>query len=533
MKRIHLITALVLCLASAAKAQVMEVRIVPEPSLVRYDRGSFIFKESTVINISDENLSLSVGIFASQVEAILGFSPVIDRGKTTKNSLALSVNEAYAMEAYTLDIMSHGISVVGGSPQGVFHGLQSLRQILISCRGAKSTRLPALHIEDKPFFGYRGMMLDVCRHFRTVDDVKVFLDILSMHKINVFHWHLTDDQGWRIAIDKYPRLSKIGSERAETVIGHAARSKEYDGVPYGKGMYYTKEQVREVIRYAADRHIEVIPEIEMPGHALAALAAYPELGCRGMGYKVSPTWGIFDDVYCAGKDGTFDLLEDVLAEVIELFPSQYIHIGGDECPKARWKECPLCQKRIAENGLADEDELQSYFMKRIEKFVNSRGKSIIGWEEILEGGISPTVTLMAWKRPEARIEAAQKGNRVIYVPKQHAYLDYYQSADTANEPFSIGGYVPVSKVYEIDPYVGLANREKGTVRGVQANLWTEYIKTMDHVEYMVLPRLAAIGEASWSYDRKDYDGFVRRMESLRKLYELNGYRYATHIFTNN
>ena len=275
--------------------------------------------------------------------------------------------------------------------------MQTLRQIVACCTGEGGTVIPSLRIEDKPFFAYRGMMLDVCRHFRSVEEVKRYIDILSLHKVNTFHWHLTDDQGWRLAIGKYPRLTEIGTVRAQTVVGHARTSKEYDGKPYGEGMFYTADDVREVLRYAADRYIDVIPEIEMPGHALAALAAYPELGCRGEGYAVSPTWGVFDDVFCAGNDRVFEFMENVLDEVIALFPSEYIHIGGDECPKTRWKACPACQKRIAEEGLKDEHELQSYFMKRIERFVNSRGRRIIGWEEILEGGVSPTATVMSWK----------------------------------------------------------------------------------------------------------------------------------------
>ena len=411
--------------------------------------------------------------------------------------------------------------------------MQTLRQIVACCTGEGGTVIPSLRIEDKPFFAYRGMMLDVCRHFRSVEEVKRYIDILSLHKVNTFHWHLTDDQGWRLAIGKYPRLTEIGTVRAQTVVGHARTSKEYDGKPYGEGMFYTADDVREVLRYAADRYIDVIPEIEMPGHALAALAAYPELGCRGEGYAVSPTWGVFDDVFCAGNDRVFEFMENVLDEVIALFPSEYIHIGGDECPKTRWKACPACQKRIAEEGLKDEHELQSYFMKRIERFVNSRGRRIIGWEEILEGGVSPTATVMSWKSPQAGIEAAKRGNKVIMVPSKFSYLDYYQSEDTANEPFAIGGYVPVSKVYGYDPYDQLNAGERRAILGVQANLWTEYISTMPHVEYMVLPRMAAMAENGWSYDRKDYDDFVRRMQSLRRIYDLCGFNYAKHIFIQN
>lgn len=533
MKKTILTTAAVL-LAAVGGITAKQIDIVPRPLFMEVsDSEEFRLSEPLALRVAVSELLPAARIFAGQLERIVSFEPDVVCGKAKKGAVNIVLDRKLAAEEYRVEVSGQRIDLTAGSPCGAFHAMQTLRQIAACCAGEGETVIPALRIEDKPFFAYRGMMLDVCRHFRTVEEVKRYLDILSLHKVNTFHWHLTDDQGWRLAIDKYPRLTEIGTVRAQTVVGHARTSKEYDGKPYGKGMFYTADDVREVLRYAADRYIDVIPEIEMPGHALAALAAYPGLGCRGEGYAVSPTWGVFDDVFCAGNDRVFEFMEGVLDEVIALFPSEYIHIGGDECPKTRWKECPVCQKQIAEEGLEDEHELQSYFMKRIERFVNSRGRRIIGWEEILEGGVSPTATVMSWKSPQAGIEAAKRGNKVIMVPSKFSYFDYYQSQDTEREPFAIGGYVPVSKVYGYDPYDQLDAGERKAILGVQANLWTEYISSMPHVEYMVLPRMAAMAENGWSYDRKDYDDFVRRMQSLRRIYDLCGFNYAKHIFIQN
>lgn len=533
MKKTILATAVAL-LAAVGGTAAKQIDVVPRPLFMEVsDREEFRLSDPLTLRVAVSELLSPAGIFAGQLERIVSFKPEVVCAKAKKGAVNISLDGKLAEEEYRIEVSGQRIDLTAGSPRGAIHAMQTLRQIVACCTGEGGTVIPSLRIEDKPFFAYRGMMLDVCRHFRSVEEVKRYIDILSLHKVNTFHWHLTDDQGWRLAIGKYPRLTEIGTVRAQTVVGHARTSKEYDGKPYGEGMFYTADDVREVLRYAADRYIDVIPEIEMPGHALAALAAYPELGCRGEGYAVSPTWGVFDDVFCAGNDRVFEFMENVLDEVIALFPSEYIHIGGDECPKTRWKACPACQKRIAEEGLKDEHELQSYFMKRIERFVNSRGRRIIGWEEILEGGVSPTATVMSWKSPQAGIEAAKRGNKVIMVPSKFSYLDYYQSEDTANEPFAIGGYVPVSKVYGYDPYDQLNAGERRAILGVQANLWTEYISTMPHVEYMVLPRMAAMAENGWSYDRKDYDDFVRRMQSLRRIYDLCGFNYAKHIFIQN
>lgn len=531
MRRIAALVSLLAILVSCRQNNV-GIDIVPVPESVRYGHhGQFGLCPGIRICALSDDLVEPAEIFAGQMEQITGMRPEVVSGKASGRRIVVKIDTTLAEEEYYIGIRRKSVHIDGGSPRGVFHGMQTLRQIILQCSDDMS--VPSMEVRDKPFFGYRGMMLDVSRHFSSVEEVKEFIDILSMHKINKFHWHLTDDQGWRIEIKKYPRLTEVGAVREETVVGHARTSRTYDGKPYGEGMYYTQEQIRDVVRYASARFIDVIPEIEMPGHAMAALASYPELGCKGKGYKVATTWGIFDDVFCAGKEEVFTFFEDVIDEVVPLFPSKYIHIGGDECPKTVWKKCPFCQERIREEGLRDEAELQSYFMKRMEQYINSKGKAVIGWEEILDGGVSPTATVMCWKHPEIGIKAAKNGNDVIMVNSQYSYFDYYQTDKTEDEPMAIGGNVPVSKVYSYDPYDKLTGKDREPVIGIQANLWREYIPDMQHVEYMVLPRIAALSENGWAYDRKDYDSFLSRMQSFRRLYDLCGYNYARHIFNNN
>ncbi len=440
-------------------------------------------------------------------------------------------------EEYILTVESDRIIIVGGSDAGVFYGLQTLKQLLVSNAVWKTIEsipeatftVPVMVIRDRPSFGYRGAMLDVCRHFADVHDVKDFIDMMAMHKLNTFHWHLTDDQGWRIQIKSHPKLTSEGSVRTGTLIGHGGRPPfVYDDKPYAG--CYTQDEVREVVKYAAERYITVIPEIEMPGHAQAALHAYPELGCTGGPYEVWRRWGVTPEVFCAGNDDVYKLLEDVLAEVIELFPSKIIHIGGDECPKDRWKVCPKCQARMKQEGLADEHELQSYFIQRMERWLNERGRTIIGWDEILEGGLSKNAIVMSWRGMDGAIAAAQAGNYAVIAPNSHVYLDYYQDKPADNEPFGIGGFLPLEQTYTLDPYKGLEPQYHKYILGVQGNIWREYIKTMDHTYYMALPRLAAIAETGWAYDRKDFEGFVDRLSTLRLLYDIYGYNYGKHIW---
>ena len=394
--------------------------------------------------------------------------------------------------------------------------------------------MPAVEINDAPRFGYRGAHFDTSRHFFTVDEVKTYIDMMALHNMNRFHWHITEDQGWRLEIKKYPKLTEIGSKRTETVIGR--NSGEYDGKPYGG--FYTQEQAKEIVAYAAERYITVIPEIDLPGHMQAALAAYPELGCTGGPYEVWRQWGVSEDVLCAGNDQVLKFLEDVYSELIEIFPSEYIHVGGDECPKVRWEKCPKCQARIKALGLKSDDKhskeerLQSFVINHIEKFLNDHGRQIIGWDEILEGGLAPNATVMSWRGEKGGIEAAKQKHDVIMTPNTYLYFDYYQAKDVDNEPFGIGGYLPLERVYSYEPMpASLTPEEQKYIKGVQANLWTEYIATFPHAQYMVLPRWAALCEIQWSSpEKKNYADFLSRLPQLIKWYDAEGYNYAKHAF---
>ena len=512
--------------------------IVPRPVSYEPQKGKYVLSSKTTINVADKALVRPATMFCKYVADEKGLQlSVVESAAAAKGAITLSVDKLYSEEAYVLVIAKNGVTIKGGSEKAVFYGLQSLRQVVFHAKskGAK-VELPCMVVEDKPHFGYRGGMLDVCRHFFSVDEVKKFIDILALHKMNRFHWHLTEDQGWRIEIKKYPNLTKVGSVRKETVVGphHNRPEQIYDGKPHGG--YFTQDEVREIVRYATDRYIEVIPEIDMPGHMVAALASYPELGCTKGPYEVRTRWGISKDVLCAGRESTFEFVEGVLAEVLELFPSKYIHVGGDECPKHRWKECPDCQKRIKEEGLKDEFELQSYFIHRVEKFLAKNGRHLIGWDEILEGGISKTATIMAWRGAKRGIEAAKLGNNVIMTPTHFCYLDYANTSNREknNEPICGGrnGKRPLTlrKAYSFDPYDQLNEYERTFIKGVQGNMWTEFVPNFKHVQHMVLPRIAAIAEVGWTYGEKNYDDFTRRMHLLRKLYDKCGYNYAPYFF---
>ena len=406
-------------------------------------------------------------------------------------------------------------------------------------------KVRAVEFEDSPRFVHRGLMLDVCRHYVPIDYIYKFIDLLAMNKMNVFHWHLTDDQGWRIEIKKYPKLTEIGSKREKTLVDYyyVNYPQVFDGKEHGG--YYTQEQIKDVVAYAASKYINVVPEIEMPGHALAALAAYPELSCDStQTYKVSPTWGVFEQVFCPSET-TFKFFEGVMDEVIELFPSEYIHIGGDECPKTAWKNSAFCQQLIRQLGLKDdttpskidgikhskEDKLQSYFVTRMEKYLNSKGKNIIGWDEILEGGLAPNATVMSWRGVAGGVEAAKQGHYAIMTPTAPLYLDYYQSRDTQNEPLAIGGYNPVDMVYNFNPIPeSLTEEQAKFILGTQANIWTEYITTPEHLEYMILPRLAALSEVQWDQvENKSYDRFLDNIGHILAIYDVMGLNYAKHI----
>ena len=455
-----------------------------------------------------------------------------------KADVRLSVDKSLAEEQYRLTIdPKDRIVITGGSAKGVWWGLQSLSQILIDSASKAEggqLKLAGLEIEDWPEFAYRGAMLDCCRHFIPFEDVKKYIDIMAYHKLNTFHWHLTEDQGWRIEIKKYPLLTEIGSKREDTLINHLREKEEnrvYDGHPHSG--FYTQEQARELVAYAAARQITVIPEIEMPGHAEAALASYPYLGCRQTGYVTLPVWGIIPEVFCMGRETTFKFFEDVLDEICEIFPGEYIHIGGDECPRDRWKECPDCQRRMKEEGLTEVGQLQGYQLKRVEKYLNAKGRHIIGWDEILESGATPTATVMSWRGPQGGVKAAKMGNKVVMAPNNYFYLDYYQTADPeANkEPLGIGGYVSLEKCWSFDPFDQLTEKEKSYIYGIQANTWTEYMRGIDRVQFMDLPRFCALSAVSWHKDAQTYPEFLAKVkDSMLKLYQYYGLIYAPYAF---
>lgn len=426
-----------------------------------------------------------------------------------------------------------GITVAAPTEAGVFYGIQSLRKSLPVAMNAEIS-LPAAEINDYPRFSYRGAHFDVARHFFTLDEVKTYIDMMVLHNMNRLHWHLTEDQGWRLEIKKYPKLTEIGSVRKETMVGK--NFDKFDGKPHGG--FYTQEEAKEIVKYAAERYITVIPEIDLPGHMQAALAAYPELGCTGGPYEVWTKWGVSDNVLCAGNDRTLEFIDDVLTEVMEIFPSEYIHVGGDECPKTQWEKCPKCQARIKALGLKSdkehtkEERLQSFVINHAEKFLNEHGRQIIGWDEILEGGLAPNATVMSWRGEAGGIEAAKQNHDVIMTPNTYLYFDYYQSKDTKNEPLAIGGYLPVERVYGYEPMPSsLTPEQQKYIKGVQANLWTEYIPTFEQAQYMVLPRWAALAEVQWTMpDKKNYEDFLSRLPRLIEWYDAEEYNYAKHVF---
>ncbi len=439
-------------------------------------------------------------------------------------------------EAYHIAVSEKGIVIKGVSDNGVFYGVQTLRKSLSPSFKGKNIHFPAGTITDYPRFGYRAALFDVGRHYFPTDFIKRFIDILVLHNVNYFHWHLTEDQGWRVEIKKYPKLTEIGSVRKETLVGHLQRKpQQFDNTPHWG--FYTQEEIKDIVKYAQERYITIIPEIDLPGHMLSALASYPELGCTGGPYEVATKWGIFEDVLCMGKETTYQFLEDVFTEITELFPSEYIHIGGDECPKVRWEVCPHCQAMIKKLGLKSdggrtkEQKLQSYAMLEVEKFLKGKNRRVIAWEEILDGGIADNPIVMSWLKEGSGAEAAQGGYDVIMAPHEAVYLDYYQSEDRENEPLAIGGYIPIQRVYHFEPVPKELTEEEGKkIIGTQVNLWTEYISTPEHAEYMLLPRLAAISEVQWSDpEAKDFESFRSRLSNLFQFYDLYHYNAARHI----
>ena len=445
------------------------------------------------------------------------------KSKKTKNKNDKPKSEN--KEAYTLTVDRNGIQILGASEEAVFRGIMTLHKA-IGTEGGASVALPYVTIQDEPRFVYRGVMLDCARHFFPVDFIKQYLDIAALHGCNQFHWHLTEDQGWRFEVKSMPELAKKGSVRKQTVIGR--NSGVYDGTPYGG--YYTQQDCREIVEYAAKRFINVIPEIDLPGHMLGALHVFPELGCTGGPYEVWPHWGVSREVLCAGNPKTLEFLKNVLGEVADVFPSKFIHIGGDESPRDRWKQCPKCQAKMKELGLTHEAELQTYINMELEAYMQQRGRDLIGWDETLEGGLSENAIVMSWRGTKGGIQAARQHHRVIMTPTDFCYIDYYQLKDQWGQPMSIGGYLPVSKVYSFEPTNELNEEEAKYILGPQVNLWCEYVGYPQHAMYMLLPRLDAISEVQWMPgDKKDFEAFKARLPRMLKLYDKLGYTYCRKI----
>ncbi|PKF73260.1 family 20 glycosylhydrolase [Chryseobacterium sp. PMSZPI] len=500
-----------------------KLNLIPYPQNIQVSEGAFSIP--SVLSISNDLPKNETEYLKKRLASILPLKEV----KKADAQLVYSQLPKMPVgkeETYILEISPKQIQIKSYTKQGYFLALQTLIQLFEEHQTDK--KLPVVKIEDQPKFAWRGMHLDVCRHFFTVDEVKQYIDYLAMYKLNTFHWHLTDDQGWRIEIKKYPKLTQIGSKRKESMIG-AYVDNTFDGKPYGP-YFYTQDQIKDVIKYAQDRHITIVPEIEMPGHALAALSAYPELACTKGPFEPATKWGVFDDVFCP-KDETFKFLENVLDEVIQLFPSQYIHIGGDECPKIRWKECTHCQELIKKNNLKDEHGLQSYFIQRIEKYVNSKGRKIIGWDEILEGGLAPNAAVMSWTGVNGGIEAAKAKHFAVMTPGAYCYFDHYQG-DPQSEPNAFGGFTPLEKVYSYNPIPAELNAEQAKyIMGVQANLWTEYILDFKQVQYMIFPRLMALSEVGWgTSDPKNYKEFENRVIGQFNVLDKMNVNYAKSIY---
>ncbi len=503
--------------------KVITPQIVPQPQAMEFNLKKHFNLNSRPILLSETEEAEAVMLFLHDYFKSVGWASELHTSGNAQ--IHFKANPELAEEAYSLTVDHEGVTIKASTSKGFFYGTQSLIQLLPADKHIAV--LPFMTINDEPRFAWRGLHLDVGRHFFPVEFVKKYLDLMAFYKLNTFHWHLTEDQGWRIEIKKYPKLTEIGSQRKETMVEKNFNPFIGDGKPYGG--FYTQDEIREVVAYAAERQITVVPEIEMPGHSLAALAAYPELGCGPGPYEVGTKWGVYEDIYCPSEK-TFEFLEDVLTEVIDLFPGEYIHIGGDEAPKAVWKKSALAQQVIRREGLKDEFELQSYFIKRMERFLVSKGKKLIGWDEILEGGLAPEATVMSWRGVAGGIEAAEAGHDVVMSPNADMYFDHYQ-ADPATQPLAIGGFTTLESVYHYEPVPAeLGEAHHKHVLGAQANVWTEYMKTSDYVEYMVYPRALALSETVWTHpENKDWEVFQKKMGHQYSLLDARGINYFIDV----
>ena len=543
----RLLTTLMLmlsCFIARGAEKADYAQVIPQPRSVNMQKGApFLLQSSTIITYTAGNDMQRNATFLSQwINELTGVKLGVQATKGKAKSVISLVIDAKAKdinntEGYAINITNKGIIVRGKTAAGVFYGCQTLRKTMPALKNADGTaviEMPAVAITDEPRFGYRGMHLDCSRHFYKASFVKQYIDMIAFHNMNRFHWHLTDDQGWRFAVDKYPKLATIASQRNGTMLGRCPNV--IDHTPYGG--YYTDEEIKDIIKYAADRYITIIPEVDMPGHMMAVLAAYPELGCTGGPYETAMRWGIFEDILCAGNPKSYEFLEAVLDKVCDLFPSRYIHIGGDEAPRTRWEKCPKCQAIIAKEGIVAKDGhskealLQGYLTHKVQAYLEAKGRRIIGWDELLGCDVDTTATIMSWRGSEPGAKGAKLGHDVIMTPMPHCYFDFYQTKDIRNEPVAIGNFLDVAKVYAMQPIAdGLSPEAAKHIIGVQANVWTEYITCPEYVEYMILPRMAALAEVQWMPEsQKNFDAFKKRITSFRSIYDHYGWNVAPHLW---
>ena len=543
----RLLTTLMLmlsCFIARGAEKADYAQVIPQPRSVNMQKGApFLLQSSTVITYTAGNDMQRNATFLSQwINELTGVKLGVQATKGKAKSVISLVIDAKAKdinntEGYAINITNKGIVVRGKTAAGVFYGCQTLRKTMPALKNADGTaviEMPAVAITDEPRFGYRGMHLDCSRHFYKASFVKQYIDMIALHNMNRFHWHLTDDQGWRFAVDKYPKLATIASQRNGTMLGHCPNV--IDHTPYGG--YYTDEEIKDIIKYAADRYITIIPEVDMPGHMMAVLAAYPELGCTGGPYETAMRWGIFEDILCAGNPKSYEFLEAVLDKVCDLFPSRYIHIGGDEAPRTRWEKCPKCQAIIAKEGIVAKDGhskealLQGYLTHKVQAYLEAKGRRIIGWDELLGCDVDTTATIMSWRGSEPGAKGAKLGHDVIMTPMPHCYFDFYQTKEIRDEPVAIGNFLDVAKVYAMQPVAdGLSPEAAKHIIGVQANVWTEYITCPEYVEYMILPRMAALAEVQWMPEsQKNFDAFKKRITSFRSIYDHYGWTVAPHLW---
>ena len=543
----RLLTTLMLmlsCFIARGAEKADYAQVIPQPRSVNMQKGApFLLQSSTVITYTAGNDMQRNATFLSQwINELTGVKLGVQATKGKAKSVISLVIDPKAKdinntEGYAINITNKGIVVRGKTAAGVFYGCQTLRKTMPALKNADGTaviEMPAVAITDEPRFEYRGMHLDCSRHFYKASFVKQYIDMIALHNMNRFHWHLTDDQGWRFAVDKYPKLATIASQRNGTMLGRCPNV--IDHTPYGG--YYTDEEIKDIIKYAADRYITIIPEVDMPGHMMAVLAAYPELGCTGGPYETAMRWGIFEDILCAGNPKSYEFLEAVLDKVCDLFPSRYIHIGGDEAPRTRWEKCPKCQAIIAKEGIVAKDGhskealLQGYLTHKVQAYLEAKGRRIIGWDELLGCDVDTTATIMSWRGSEPGAKGAKLGHDVIMTPMPHCYFDFYQTKEIRNEPVAIGNFLDVAKVYAMQPVAdGLSPEAAKHIIGVQANVWTEYITCPEYVEYMILPRMAALAEVQWMPEsQKNFDAFKKRITSFRSIYDHYGWTVAPHLW---